>query len=197
MQHLGKLERHFAIFRHSMSLQRPSAQAASAASDASLVAKFRSSEAARPAFDPGSAVTMQVGEYPVVVLAGEERVALYNGEAGTRVGMTPHEAGSVLSGASSTRAEAEEDGLWGIGASYTGGQIEDVGLVPNGNSSVTVTESNGTTKVVPVTANVVALTGLRTGVAPVAVMYKNGKGETMTETLPMPGPPPAPSAPGE
>jgi hypothetical protein len=129
-----------------------------------------------------SAAVFAGGTYPTWVVPGSTEICLMHGAA-------PH---NVSPGGICGTVEAAEHGL-ADGTESAPGVPLILGLVPNGNASVTVTNANGTTESVPVTNNVYEVTS---GM-PISVTLKTASGAVETRHLPVPTTPPssAPAAP--
>jgi len=97
-----------------------------------------------PGLDPSAAVFAGGTTDPVWVIPGSTELCLINGSTAT-----PGDLGGVCGSISG----AEEHGLAVTTESASGTPIV-LGLVPNGNTSVKVTNTDGTTEHVPVTNNV-------------------------------------------
>jgi hypothetical protein len=129
--------------------------------------------------DPSSAV-FAGGTYPTWVVPGSTEVCLMHDA------LTSRDAPGGICGS----VKAAEHGLAEATESATGAPLI-LGLVPNGNASVTVTNANGTTDSVPVSDNVYEITS---GV-PASVTLKTASGTAETRHLPTLSPPPPSSAP--
>ena len=88
-----------------------------------------------------------------------------------------------------TISSVEQRGIAETTESASGSPVV-LGLVPNGNNSVEVTNANGTKETAPVTNNVYEITSGD----PVSATLKNASGATTTRRLPVLSNP-APSAP--
>jgi hypothetical protein len=132
-----------------------------------------------PGLDPSAAVFIG-GTYPVWVVPGSTAVCLIDAAMGTP---------SVLGGVCGTTSAAEERGLAVTTENASGTPIV-LGLAPRGNTSVKVTNSNGTTENVPVTSGVYEITGG----SPSTASLKEASGKETTRHLPELSRPPA-SAP--
>jgi hypothetical protein len=129
--------------------------------------------------DPSAAV-FAGGTYPTWVVPGSTEVCLIR--LATRPGDVPDGVcGSV---------SAAEHGLALTSESATGAPVV-VGLVPDGNASVGVTDADGTSQNVPVTNNVYEITSGE----PSMVSLREASGASVTRHLAIVSPPP-PSAPG-
>ncbi|HEV7942672.1 MAG TPA: hypothetical protein VGP17_07720 [Solirubrobacteraceae bacterium] len=176
---LTKLDRKFRVFRHGTISDWDRAH--TAAADGSLVEKVQVSLASgHEAMNPSTAVGTKAGSFSVVLVASSAEIGIYHQSI---------EGPAVIGGSSAPRASVEEKGLWDINES-TAGQVNDFGLVPNDNSSVTIKYKGGESESVPVINNVVAVSGPRTGKAPEAATYDNAEGQSITVPLPVPGPAP-------
>lgn len=181
---LTKLNHKFSVFRRGTLSDHNRAHAATAS--ASLVEKLQISLGMGPEhMIPSTAVGTTVGSFPVVVVASSNKMGVYHQGAEGAVG-----------GSSAPRSNVEKKGLWDINETPTG-QVNDFGLIPNGNSSVTIKYSDGESESVPVVNNVVAISGPRISRAPVAATYNDAEGKPVTERLPVPGPAPAGPGPTE
>jgi hypothetical protein len=121
------------------------------------------------------------GTYPTWVVPGTTEVCLVVGAIGTR---------GVPGSMCDTVARAEA-GLALMTESDTGSPIV-LGLAPNGNTSVTVTNADHTTKSIPVTSNVYEIVGGK----PSTVTLKDASGASTSQPVAI-SPPPPPSAPAE
>jgi hypothetical protein len=119
------------------------------------------------------------GVYPTWVVPGSSEVCLVVGTTGSR---------SVPGATCGPTAKAEA-GLTGM-TETDSGQPVVLGLAPNGNTSVEVTNADGTTENVPVTNNVYEVVSGK----PSTVSLKTASGTPTTESVAI-GPPPAASAP--
>ncbi len=180
---LTKLDRKFRIFRHGTLSDWNRAHTTTVGG--SLVEKIQSSLASgHEQMNPSTAVGTTAGSFSVVLVASSDKIGIYHQSI---------EGPAVVGGSSAPRASVEKKGLWDINES-TAGQVNDFGLVPNDNSSVTIKYNGGESESVPVVNNVVAVSGPRTGKAPEAATYDNAEGTQITVPLPVPGP--APAGPG-
>jgi hypothetical protein len=139
-------------------------------------------EQAQPQMEPSSAA-FAGGTYPTWVVPGADHVCLVLGTTG---------ANSVPSSSCGSTASAEQHGL-AISTENEAGTPVIVGLVPNGNPVVKVTNTNGTSKGVPVVDNVYEVTGG----APRTVTFRDGAGSETTRPVAVIPAPPPPSAPAE
>jgi hypothetical protein len=121
------------------------------------------------------------GIYPTWVVPGSTEVCLVIGAIGKR-GVPGSTCGSVKQGESGLALMTETD----AGAPIV------LGLAPDGNRSVKVTDSNGTVETVPVTNNVYEIT---TG-TPGTVTLEDASGTSVTRPVAMSPPPPS-SRPAE
>lgn len=117
----------------------------------------------RPGVDTSAAV-FAGGTYPVWVVPGSTEVCLINGSTGP---------GDVPGGLCSPTSEVSH------GLAVSDGSIV-FGLVPDGNTSVKVTNSDGTTESVPVVNNVYEITSGD----PSTVTLKEASGVEVTRHLP-------------
>jgi hypothetical protein len=127
-----------------------------------------------------SAAVYTGGVYPTWIIPGSREVCLTHAELGSAGGA------SEICG---TIADLEQRGLAEVTESTSGSPVV-FGLVPNGNSSVQVTNANGSEETVPVTNNVYEITSGD----PISATLKNASGTTITRHLPVLSSPP-PSAP--
>ncbi len=126
--------------------------------------------------DPSAAVFADAGACPAWIVPGSEQVCLVHALNGGGTG-----------GICGTSAAIEQRGIAGTGESPSGSPVV-LGLVPNGNTSVDVTNTDGSKETVPVTNNVYEIT---TG-DPVSATLKNASGALTTRHLPViSAPPPA------
>ncbi len=176
---LTKLDRKFHIFRHGTVSDWNRAHTATV--DGSLAEKIQFSLASgHEAMNPSTAVGTTAGAFSVVLVASSAEIGIYHQSVG---------GPAVIGGSSAPRASVEEKGLWDINET-TSGQVNDFGLVPNGNSSVTIKYKGGESESVPVVNNVIAVGGPRSGKAPEAATYDNAEGKQITVSLPVPSPAP-------
>lgn len=94
-----------------------------------------------------SAATVTGAAYPVVVIPGETSMCLLNGPAG--ISATAAAEAGLLGGVCGSRSAAEKDGFAETTESASGAPVV-IGLPPVGNTTITVTSTNGTSKTVPV-----------------------------------------------
>jgi hypothetical protein len=121
------------------------------------------------------------GVYPTWVVPGTTEVCLVVGAIGAR-GVPGSTCGSIAQGEAGLALMTETD----AGAPIV------LGLAPNGNASVEVTNADGAKKSITVTNNVYEITGGR----PSTVSLKDASGASTTQPVAM-SPPPPPSAPAE
>lgn len=177
---LAKLDRRFHVFRHGTVSDWNRAH--TAAVDGSTVEKLQVALASgHEAMNPSTAVGTKAGAFSVVLVASSTEIGIYHESI---------EGPAVMGGSSAPRATVEGKGLWDINET-TAGQVNDFGLVPNGNSSVTIKYKGGESASVPVVNNVVAVSGPRAGRAPEAATYDSVEGQSITVPLPVPQPAPA------
>lgn len=180
---LAKLDRKFGVFRRGTISDW--GRAHTAVAGGSLVERVQSSLASgHEQMNPSTAVGTKAGSFQVILVASSNKVGMYHQSI---------EGPAVIGGSSAPRGSVEEKGLWDINETPEG-QVNDFGLVPNGNSSVTIKYKGGESESVPVVNNVVEVSGPRTGKAPEAATYNNAEGSPVTEQLPIPRP--APAGPG-
>ena len=184
---LTKLDRKFAIFHRGV--LSDTANARVAASSGGMAERLQSALAANASMTPSIATSTKAGGFPIAVVAGSERIGIYHEAIGER-------RPGVMSGSSRSRANAEQMGVWDINETTTG-EVNDFGLVPNGNSFVIITYAGGASEQVSVSDNVVEVSGPRTGAAPEAATYDDAEGNPVTVRLPVPGPAPEGPGPGE
>jgi hypothetical protein len=98
--------------------------------------------------------------------------------------------GDSAGGVCGTIAAVEARGLAEATESASGSAVV-LGLVPNGNASVEVTDADGSRSTVPVANNVYEITGG----TPVSVKMRNASGATVSRHLPVLTTPPPASAP--
>lgn len=122
------------------------------------------------------------GAYPTWIIPGSTEVCLMHG--------TLDETNSTPGGICGTIAAFEQRGLAEVTESAPGSPMV-IGLVPNGNASVEVTDLDGSVGSVPVTNNVYEITKGD----PVSAKLRNAQGVTITRRLPVIGAPPPASAP--
>jgi hypothetical protein len=134
-----------------------------------------------PGLDPSAAV-FAGGTYATWVVPGSTEICLISGP--TRPGTS-----SGGGGVCGSIAGAEERGLAVTTESASGAPVV-LGLVPNGNPSVTVTNTDGTTETIPVKNNVYEITSGH----PSTVSLNEASGNATTRHLPVLSRPPA-SAP--
>lgn len=132
----------------------------------------------RPGVAPSKAV-FAGGVYPTWVVPGSAEVCLVAGTIGPR---------SVPSSVCGPIAKAEA-GL-ALMTETDAGQPVVLGLAPNGNTSVKVTNADGTTENVPVTNNVYEIASGK----PSTVRLKAASGSPRTDSVAI-SPPPPPTAP--
>lgn len=132
-----------------------------------------------PSLDPSEA-SYAGGTYPTWVVPGTGEVCLVVGAIGPK---------GVPSSSCGTSAEANAGEVILLTETATGAPLV-FGLAPDTNSTVTVTEANGTTRSVPVTNNVYEITSG----TPSSVSLKTTSGATTTESAALP-PRPANTAP--
>jgi len=137
---------------------------------------------AQPEMEPSSAA-FAGGTYPTWVVPGANHICLVLGTTG---------ANSVPSSSCGSTSSAAHQGLV-ISTENEAGTPVIVGLVPNGNSVVRVTDTGGTSKSVPVVDNVYEVTGG----APRTVTFRDGSGSETTRPVALVSAPPPPSAPAE
>lgn len=125
--------------------------------------------------DPSAAVTVE-GAYVAVVIPGETEVCIENAPTGMTAAAA-HAAG-LLGGVCGTISAAEARGIAETTQSASGKPVV-IGLVPNGNTSVEVTNVDGTTESVPVTDNVYEIT---TG-SPTAVTMRDAAGQVIIRNV--------------
>jgi hypothetical protein len=140
--------------------------------------------------DPSAAIAVEGGAYPVVVEPGETEICVLNGPEGMTAA-SAHAAGE-LGGVCGTIADAETRGLADSTEAASGAPVV-IGLVPNGNTSVSVTNTNGTTEDLPVTNNVYEITSG----TPTSVTMKDATGATVTRHIAVPTHPPASAPAGQ
>ncbi len=155
------------------------AHSASAATEPPLPAAIEEGISPQSTLDP-SAEVFAGGTYPTWVIPGATEICLMANA--TKPGGTP-------GGICGTIPSVEQRGIAETTESASGSPIV-LGLVPNGNNSVDVTNANGTKDTVPVTDNVYEITSGD----PVSATLKNASGATTTRHLPVLSDPP-PSAP--
>lgn len=128
-----------------------------------------------------SAAVFTGGTYPTWIVPGSTEVCLMHDAVG-RIGAPGGICGTIAAFEQRGLAEATE---------ASPGSPVVLGLVPNGNTSVDVTNSNGSTESVPVANNVYEITSGD----PVSATLKNASGASTTRRLPVISAPPPPSAP--
>jgi hypothetical protein len=128
-----------------------------------------------------SAVVFAGGAYPTWVIPGSTEICLMANA--TKPGGSP-------GGICGSIAAVEQRGIAETTEGASGSPVV-LGLVPNGNTSVEVTNANGTKETVPVTNNVYEITSGD----PVSATLKNASGATTTRHLPVLSTPPPPSTP--
>lgn len=121
------------------------------------------------------------GAFPSWIVPGSTEVCLMHGPLGS---------GGSSGGICGTIAAFEQRGLAEATETSSGANVV-LGLVPDGNQSVEVTDSDGSTKAVPVTDNVYEITGGD----PVSATLRDASGTTIARHLPVMSAPPPPSAP--
>ncbi len=117
-----------------------------------------------------SAARFAGGSYPAWVVPGSEGVCLVVGASG-RLDLPSAVCGTIT--------EAEERGLALTATAAAGGSPIVVGLAPNGNTSVTVTNADGAREEVPVANNVYEVTAGR----PSTVTLKDAAGAQVTRRV--------------
>lgn len=132
------------------------------------------------ALDPAAAVYAG-GAYPTWVIPGSTEVCLMAN--GTK-------AGDSAGGICGSTAALEQRGLAEVTEGPTGAPLV-LGLVPNGNATIEVTNSNGTTETVPVHNNVYEVTAGD----PVSATMKDAAGAAVTRILPTLATPPSSAPP--
>ena len=155
------------------------AHSASAATEPPLPAAIEEGVSLQSTLDPSAAV-FAGGAYPTWVIPGSTEICLMANA--TKSGGTP-------GGICGTISSVEQRGIAETTESASGSPVV-LGLVPNGNNSVEVTNANGTKETAPVTNNVYEITSGD----PVSATLKNASGATTTRRLPVLSNP-APSAP--
>ena len=128
-----------------------------------------------------SAAVFAGGVYPTWIIPGSTEVCLMHGALG-RLGTAGGICGLI--------SAFEQRGLAEVAEVSSGVKVV-LGLVPSGNVSVEVTNSDGSTESVPVADNVYEITSGE----PVSVTLKNAGGATTTRRLPVITSSPPPSAP--
>jgi hypothetical protein len=128
-----------------------------------------------------SAAVFAGGTYPTWVVPGSTEICLMANA--TKPGGSP-------GGICGSIAAVEQRGIAETTESASGSPVV-LGLVPNGNTSVDVTNANGTKETVPVTNNVYEITSGD----PVSATLRNASGATITRHVPVLSAPPPPSAP--
>lgn len=129
-----------------------------------------------PSLDPAASV-LAAGEYPTWVIPGSKAVCIVDamtGPGGSRVGVC------------GPTSAAETRGLALVTESAAGSPIV-IGLAPAGNTSVEVTNTDGTTDTVPVADHVYEITSGN----PSTVRLKEASGEETTRHVPALSLPPA------
>jgi hypothetical protein len=122
------------------------------------------------------------GAYPTWIVPGSTEVCLDNSAL---------KPGGGAGGICGTIAAFEQRGLAGTTESASGSPVV-LGLVPDGNTSVGVTNANGTKDTVPVANNVYEITSGD----PVSATLKNAAGTTITRHLAVLSTPPPSAPPG-
>jgi len=128
-----------------------------------------------------SAAVYAGGTYPSWIVPGSTEVCLMHGDLGS---------GGGSGGICGTIAAFEQRGLAEATETPSGSHVV-LGLVPDGNNSVRVTDANGNTETVPVANNVYEITGGD----PVSATLRSASGSMTTRHLPVISAPPPPSAP--
>lgn len=132
----------------------------------------------QPSVNPSAAVFVG-GVYPTWIVPGAAEICLVVGA------VSPGDVPSGVCGS----IPAAEHGL-ALTSSNAAGTPVVLGLVPNGNATVKVTNTDGTTENVPVTNNVYEITSSN----PSTVRFNEASGISITRHLAIPSRPPA-SAP--
>jgi hypothetical protein len=135
---------------------------------------------AQPEMEPSSAA-FAGGTYPTWVVPGTNHVCLVLGSTG---------ANSVPSSSCGSTTGAGQHGLV-ISTENGSGTPVIVGLVPNGNPVVKVTDTNGASKGVSIVSNVYEITSG----APRSVTFRDASGNETTQPIALASAPPPASAP--
>lgn len=166
------------------SVLRSDKQAGHRASAADSIPPLPAAVVEGMAHEPGldtSAAVFAGGTYPAWVVPGTNEVCLIHGAIGPR---------GVPGGVCSSIGAVEQRGLAVTTESATGAAVV-LGLVPNGNSSVNVTNANGSTESVPVANNVYEITSG----TPSTIGLREASGAATTRHVAQLSTPP-PSSPG-
>ncbi len=135
------VSRFAAVTHHYAAFGRPVAHSAGAAPVPQLMVS-------QNGLDPSAATEVPAGPFDVWLIPGARGLCLLAVPTGGYANRTPPGGSCTLSSGQSTAT-----GVW-VTTSDNAGQTMVVGAVPNGITGVTVTNSTGATRTVPVTANV-------------------------------------------